>query len=260
MTQDVLIDIADGIARVTLNRPASLNAFTVGMHRALLAALDRAEAERARVMVLTGSGRAFSAGQDLGERDTAGDAALDLGANIETWYNPLVRRLARLPFPLIAAVNGVAAGAGANIALAADIVIATESARFIQSFARIGLLPDSGGTWRLPRLIGEARALAIAVTGEPVGARQAAEWGMIWKAVPDDDFAASVDLLARTLARAPTAGIVATARAIRTAWDRDLDTQLDHERDVQRALGLTADYREGVNAFKAKRQPDFKGE
>jgi len=259
MSDDVLFEIAQGVARVTLNRPATLNAFTVSMHRALLATLDRAEAEGARVMVLTGAGRAFCAGQDLGERDTSGDAALDLGANIETWYNPLVRRLARLPFPLVAAVNGVAAGAGANIALATDIVIATESARFIQSFAKIGLLPDSGGTWRLPRLIGEARALAIAMTGEPVGARQAAEWGMIWKAVPDEAFGVEVDALAASLAKAPTAGVVATARAIRGAWDRDLDAQLDHERDAQRALGLTADYREGVGAFKAKRAPEFRG-
>ena len=256
---DVLVDIAKGVARVTLNRPATLNAFTIGMHRALLDALDRAEAESARVMVLTGAGRAFCAGQDLGERDTAGDAALDLGANIEKWYNPLVRRLTRVPFPLIAAVNGVAAGAGANLALAADIVIAKESARFIQSFATIGLLPDSGGTWRLPRLIGEARALAIAMTGTPVEARQAAEWGMIWKAVPDETFEQEVDASAAAFADAPTAGMVATARAIRGAWDRDLDEQLDHERDTQRRLGLTADYREGVEAFKAKRPPVFKG-
>jgi 2-(1,2-epoxy-1,2-dihydrophenyl)acetyl-CoA isomerase len=257
---DVLLHIAAGIARVTLNRPANLNAFTVGMHRALIAAIDAAEADDSvRVMVLTGAGRAFCAGQDLGERDAESDAPLDLGANIESFYNPLARRLRALRFPWVAAVNGVAAGAGANLALLADLVIASESARFIQSFARIGLLPDSGGTWTLPHLIGQARAIAIAITGEPVGAMQAAQWGMIWQAVPDTTFDTAVGAMAARLASAPTAGILATVRAMRASWGRDFDTQLDYERDDQRALGRTADYREGVRAFKAKRPPQFRG-
>lgn len=256
----VLLTIEAGIARVTLNRPDRLNAFTVGMHAALLAALDRAEADGGvRVMVLTGAGRGFSAGQDLGERAVDDDAPLDLGHNIETYYNPLVRRLCALPFPLMAAVNGVAAGAGANIALLADIVIAAQSARFIQSFAKIGLMPDSGGTWMLPHLVGQARALGVALLGEPISATQAAEWGMIWKAVPDAAFPAAVDALAAQLAAAPTAGVLATRAAIRGAWGRNLDAQLDIERDGQRHLGRSEDYREGVRAFKDKRPPLFKG-
>ncbi|WP_157218190.1 2-(1,2-epoxy-1,2-dihydrophenyl)acetyl-CoA isomerase PaaG [Flavisphingomonas formosensis] len=258
--QPVLLAMEQGIARVTLNRPDRLNALTVELHERLLEILDMLEARRdVRVMLLTGSGRAFSAGQDLGERDVDGDAPLDLGANIETYYNPLVRRLVALPFPLICAVNGVAAGAGANIALLGDIVIAKESARFIQSFARIGLMPDSGGTWTLPHLVGQPRALALAMTGDPIDARRAADWGMIWKAVPDAEFDAEVESFARRLAAAPTSALVAIRGAVRSAWDRTLDAQLDLERDEQRLLGRNDDYREGVRAFKAKRQPRFTG-
>ena len=252
--------IEGGVCRLVLNRPERLNAFTVPMHEALLAALNEAAADdRVRVVVLTGAGRAFSAGQDLAERDVDGYAPLDLGRNIEAYYNPLVRRLLALRVPLVAAGNGVAAGAGASIALLADFVIAAESARFVQSFVKIGLLPDSGGTWTLPHLIGQARALGMAIGGEPVSARQAEAWGMIWRAVPDESFADEVKALAARLAAAPTQGIVATRGAIRGAWQRSLDQQLDVERDAQRRLGGTDDYAEGVRAFKAKRPPRFTG-
>jgi 2-(1,2-epoxy-1,2-dihydrophenyl)acetyl-CoA isomerase len=258
--QPVLLSIEDGIGRITLNRPDRLNAFTVGMHEALMRALDTIEADgTVRVVLLTGAGRAFSAGQDLAERNVASDAPLDLGHNIEAYYNPLVRRLVALPFPLVCAVNGVAAGAGANIALLADIVVAAHSARFIQAFAKIGLLPDSGGSWTLPHLVGTPRAMAMALTGEPVDARQAADWGMIWKAVADDAFPEEVERLVRALAAAPTSGLVETKRAIRQSWTSTFDDQLDHERDAQRRLGRTDDYREGVSAFKEKRPPAFTG-
>ncbi|WP_157218960.1 2-(1,2-epoxy-1,2-dihydrophenyl)acetyl-CoA isomerase PaaG [Flavisphingomonas formosensis] len=256
----VLLAIQDGIARITLNRPEKLNAFSVDMHVALMAALDEAECVGARVMLLTGSGRAFCAGQDLGERDVESDAPLDLGANIDRWYNPLVRRLTDLPFPWVCAVNGVAAGAGANIALLADLTVATAGARFVQSFARIGLLPDCGGTWTLPHLVGQQRAMAMALTGMPIGAAQAAEWGLIWRAIDDADFEREVEALVTGLAAAPTRGLVETRRAIRRAVTTTLDEQLDHERDFQRLLGQTRDYREGVAAFKAKRAAHFIGE
>jgi len=265
MTRDgaeppVLLSVERGVARVTLNRPERLNALSVELHQRLRSILDDIEARGdVRVMLLTGSGRAFCAGQDLAERDVESDAPLDLGANIETFYNPLVRRLVALPFPLVCAVNGVAAGAGANIALLADIVIARESASFVQSFARIGLMPDSGGTWTLPHLVGQPRAMALAMTGDPIGARQAAEWGMIWKAAADADFDAEVEALVARLAAAPTAALVAIRGAVRGAWSRSLDAQLDHERDEQRRLGRSRDYREGVSAFKAKRAPRFTG-
>jgi 2-(1,2-epoxy-1,2-dihydrophenyl)acetyl-CoA isomerase len=256
----ILFSIAEGVARLILNRPDRLNAFTVPMHKAVSEALDQATADNTvRVLMLTGAGRGFCAGQDLGERKVEDDAPLDLGFNIETYYNPLARKLLALPFPVVCAVNGVAAGAGANLALLCDLVIARKSAKFIQSFANIGLLPDTGGTWSLPHLAGQARALGLALTGEPLGATQAAEWGLIWRVVEDDAFEAAVEALLAKLALAPTAGLVATKRAIRAAWGATLEEQLDLERDKQRTLGLTADYREGVQAFKEKRPPAFRG-
>jgi 2-(1,2-epoxy-1,2-dihydrophenyl)acetyl-CoA isomerase len=257
----VLFSVSGGVARITLNRPDQLNAVSLGVHRRLREILDELERrDDIRVMLLTGAGRAFCAGQDLGERKVEeGAPPPDLGESVGTLYNPLVRRLAGLRFPWVCAVNGVAAGAGANLALLADIVIAKESARFIQSFARIGLMPDCGGSWTLPHLVGQARALAIALTGEPVSAKDAEAWGMIWKAVPDAAFDGVVENLVAGLAAAPTLGLTAARDAIRTAGSRTLDAQLDLERDGQRRLGLSQDYREGVSAFKAKRSPRFVG-
>lgn len=258
--ETIRLDIASGVARLTLNRPDRLNSFTVQMHEEVAAALDEVEAAGARVLLLTGAGRGFCAGQDLSDRSVApGGAGVDLGASLDERYNPLVRRLIGLPMPVIAAVNGVAAGAGANIALACDIVIAARSAKFIQSFANIGLVPDSGGTWSLPRLVGQARALGLALTGQPIGAEQAESWGLIWRCVDDEALEAEAGALAARFASAPTQGLVATKAAIRGAWTAILDAQLDAERDLQRRLGATADYKEGVAAFLEKRTPNFTG-
>lgn len=263
--QTILFDVADGIARLTLNRPERLNSFNTTMHgevRAALASLiDPAKGEAtARVLVLTGAGRGFCAGQDLGDRAVApGGTAANLGDSIEKYYKPLVMTLRNLPMPVIGAVNGVAAGAGANIALACDLVVATRSATFIQAFAKLGLVPDSGGTWFLPRLIGNARAMGLAFLADKLSAEQAAQWGLIWRCVEDTEFPGAVDALARQLAAAPTRGLALTKRAIYESWDRSLEQQLDAERDFQRELGYTADYAEGVAAFGEKRTPKFVG-
>jgi 2-(1,2-epoxy-1,2-dihydrophenyl)acetyl-CoA isomerase len=246
-----------GVARLTLNRPDRLNSFTVQMHEEVADALGRLD--EARVLVLTGAGRGFCAGQDLNDRAVAPGEAVDLGHSVESYYNPLIRRLTGLPFPVIARVNGVAAGAGANIALACDIVIAGKSAKFIQSFASIGLIPDSGGTWALPRLIGQARALGLALTAEPLAAEKAAEWGLIWKAVEDEALDAEVDALAAHFASAPTRGLAEIKRMIRESWGHSLDQELDLQRDTMRKLGTSQDYREGVSAFMEKRTPKFTG-
>ena len=253
----ILFSNDGGIARLTLNRPDRLNAFTVAMHEEVADALDRLG--EARVLVLTGAGRGFCAGQDLNDRAVAPGEAVDLGESVEKRYNPLIRRLAALPLPVIARVNGVAAGAGANIALACDIVIAGRSAKFIQSFANIGLIPDSGGTWVLPRLVGQARALGLALTAEPLPADTAADWGLIWKAVDDDALDAEVDALAGRFATAPTRGLAAIKRMIRDSWGHSLDQELDLQRDAMRTLGQSDDYREGVAAFMEKRAPRFTG-
>ena len=255
--ETIMAEQADGIARITLNRPDRLNSFTRAMHAELRDAL--AKLDDARVVVLTGAGRGFCAGQDLNDRAVAPGEAVDLGETVEESWNPLVRALASLPQPVIARVNGVAAGAGANIALACDLVVAAKSAKFIQSFSALGLIPDSGGSWHLPRLVGQARALGLALTGEPLPAEKAAEWGLIWKAVDDDALDAEVDGLAAKLASLPPLGLAAIKQIIRTSGSRTLDQELDLQRDEMRRLGFTEDYREGVAAFLEKRPARFVG-
>ncbi|MFB0872635.1 MULTISPECIES: 2-(1,2-epoxy-1,2-dihydrophenyl)acetyl-CoA isomerase PaaG [unclassified Sphingobium] len=259
--ETIQFDVTDGVATLTLNRPDRLNSFTVAMHGEVTSALDQIERDEAvRAVVLTGAGRGFCAGQDLSDRAVApGGEAVDLGTSVELYYAPLIRRLTSLPKPVVAAVNGVAAGAGANIALACDIVIAARSAKFIQSFANIGLIPDSGGTWVLPRLVGQARALGLALTGEPLPAEKAEAWGLIWKCVDDEALASEVDVLARKFAAGPTRGLARTKQLIRAATLRSLDEELDAERDAMRELGFSHDYQEGVAAFIAKRTPAFTG-
>ncbi len=246
-----------GVARITLNRPDRLNSFTAAMHAELRDVL--AHLGDARVVVLTGAGRGFCAGQDLNDRAVVPGEAVDLGETVEACWNPLIRTLTSLPQPVIARVNGVAAGAGANIALACDLVVAAKSAKFIQSFSGIGLIPDSGGSWALPRLVGQARALGLALTGEPLPAERAAEWGLIWKCVDDDQLDAEVDALANKLASLPPLGLAAIKSIIRSTWARTLDQELDLQRDEMRRLGFTQDYREGVAAFLEKRAPTFTG-
>jgi len=260
--ETILLEHEDGIARLTLNRPDKLNSFNVQMHEEVRAALDAIRADsHARVLVLTGAGRGFCAGQDLSDRAVApGGEPVDLGMSIEKYYGPLVRSLRALPLPVICAVNGVAAGAGANVALACDIVVATRSASFIQPFCKLGVVPDTGGTYFLPRLVGTARAMGLALFGDKLSAEQAADWGLIWKCLDDDVFELEVDKMARQLAIGPTRGFARTKQAIYASAGNSLDVQLDLERDYMRELGASSDYREGVNAFIAKRPPEFTGE
>ena len=252
----VLVDRRAGYHAVTLNRPQRLNAFTGAMHRALMAALDDAEADTGcRTLLLTGAGRAFCAGQDLADPMAAGD----LGDTIGDYYNPLARKLRALPFPTVAAVNGVAAGAGANLAFGCDIVLAARSANFIQAFAKIGLVPDCGGTWVLPRLAGAARARGLALLGEPLPAEKAESWGLIWKAIDDDKLISEADKMCAQFAAGPTFGFAQIKRALDAAETNDFATQLDLERDLQREAGASPDYAEGVKAFTEKRAPVFTG-
>lgn len=256
---EVLIDDRGAWRVITLNRPDRLNSFNAAMHRALAAALDAARDPACRAVLLTGAGRGFCAGQDLADVAVTDGAAPDLGITIEEFYNPLVRRIRALDKPVVCAVNGIAAGAGANIALSCDIVLAARSAKFIQSFAKIGLVPDSGGTWLLPRLIGDARARALAMLAEPIGAETAAGWGLIWRAVDDDQLRTEAEKLTAHLATQPTQGLALIKQALAAAATNTLDAQLDLERDLQRKAGRTPDYAEGVDAFIAKRAPNFTG-
>jgi 2-(1,2-epoxy-1,2-dihydrophenyl)acetyl-CoA isomerase len=258
--ETIRFSVDAGVARLTLHRPDKLNSLNTAMHAEIRDAMAKLSAAGARVLVVAGAGRGFCAGQDLDDRAVkAGDQAPDLGESIEKNYKPLVLALKKLPLPVIAAVNGVAAGAGANIALACDLVIAARSATFIQSFSKLGLVPDSGGTWVVPRLIGQARAAGLMLLGERLPAEQAAAWGLIWRCVEDAELSQVVDVLAEQLANAPTLGLARTKQALYESWGRSLEAQLDSERDFQRELGRTADYVEGVAAFREKRAPRFNG-
>ncbi len=251
----------DGVAQLRLNRPERLNSFTAQMHEELAVALDAVDQDPSvRAIHLMGTGRGFCAGQDLADRAVApGGSPVDLGDTVERYWAPLVKRLATRDKPVVCAVNGVAAGAGANIALACDIVFAAKSAKFIQSFANIGLIPDSGGTWALPRLVGQARALGLALTAEPLSAEKAEQWGLIWKCVEDDALEAESLALAHKLASGPTRGLAATKHSIRASFGYSLEDELAIERDLMRDLGNSADYQEGVAAFMEKRAPSFTG-
>ncbi|SEO05153.1 2-(1,2-epoxy-1,2-dihydrophenyl)acetyl-CoA isomerase [Salinihabitans flavidus] len=260
MSDTILSERHGDWVQITLNRPDRLNSFNEEMHLALRAALEEAHDSGARAIVLTGAGRGFCAGQDLGDRDPSKmDAPPDLSVTINTYYSPLVKLIRSLEFPVICAVNGVAAGAGANIALACDIVLAADSAKFIQSFAKVGLVPDAGGTWSLTRLLGEARAKALALTAEPLPATTAAEWGLIWKALPDAELMESAHALAEQFAKGPTIGLGLTKAAIHAAGTNSLDEQLALEAEFQKACGESPDYAEGVSAFLEKRVPNYTG-
>ena len=260
VSESILIKDHDTWAELTLNRPDKLNSFNDEMHIALRDALDTALADGKRAILLTGSGRGFCAGQDLGNRDPSTmEQAVDLGQTLENFYNPLIRLIQNAEVPIICAVNGVAAGAGANLAIACDIVLASDNAKFIQSFANVGLVPDAGGTWNLTRLLGPARAKALAMTGEPISAGQAADWGMIWKAVAAEELMDTARALAQQLASGPTSGFALAKKAINAAGTNSLDQQLNLEADFQKICGKSADYAEGVSAFLQKRKPEFEG-
>jgi 2-(1,2-epoxy-1,2-dihydrophenyl)acetyl-CoA isomerase len=258
----IQFQIENGVALLTLNRPDRLNSFTRAMHLEVRDALDTVQNDRSvRVLVLTGAGRGFCAGQDLAERAVEpGAAGVDLGESVEKFYAPLVLTLRSLPMPVICAVNGVAAGAGANLALACDIVLAATSASFVEVFCKLGLIPDTGGTWHLPRLIGHARATGLAMLGDKLSAATAEQWGLIWRCVPDAVLMDEALAMAEHFASAPTKGLAFTKKALHASYTNTLPEQLKLEGEMMRELGYSHDYREGVAAFIAKRPAHFKGE
>lgn len=259
--QNIIAEEKNGVGYLTFNRPKALNSFNVDMHREVAEVLNLwTKNPDVRCVVISGEGRGFCAGQDLGDRVVDPNAeAPDLGYSIETYYNPLIKTIVNMPKPVICAVNGVAAGAGANIALACDLVIAAKSANFVQAFCRLGLVPDSAGTWFLPRTIGHARAMGLALLGDKLPAETAKEWGMIWDVVEDAELKTKVTELAERLAKQPTFGLSLIKKAIHQSSNNTFDEQMLLERDLQRIAGRSEDYREGVQAFMNKREPNFKG-
>ncbi|MDC4666448.1 2-(1,2-epoxy-1,2-dihydrophenyl)acetyl-CoA isomerase PaaG [Acinetobacter baumannii] len=259
--QNIIAEEKNGVGYLTFNRPKALNSFNIDMHREVAEVLNQwTKNPEVRCVVISGEGRGFCAGQDLGDRVVDPNAeAPDLGYSIETYYNPLIKTIVNMPKPVICAVNGVAAGAGANIALACDLVIAAKSANFVQAFCRLGLVPDSAGTWFLPRAVGHARAMGLALLGDKLPAETAKEWGMIWDVVEDAELKTKVTELAERLAKQPTFGLSLIKKAIHQSSNNTFDEQMLLERDLQRIAGRSEDYREGVQAFMNKREPNFKG-
>ncbi|KHO13997.1 enoyl-CoA hydratase [Acinetobacter baumannii] len=259
--QNIIAEEKNGVGYLTFNRPKALNSFNVDMHREVAEVLNLwTKNPDVRCVVISGEGRGFCAGQDLGDRVVDPNAeAPDLGYSIETYYNPLIKSIVNMPKPVICAVNGVAAGAGANIALACDLVIAAKSANFVQAFCRLGLVPDSAGTWFLPRAVGHARAMGLTLLGDKLPAETAKEWGMIWDVVEDAELKTKVTELAERLAKQPTFGLSLIKKAIHQSSNNTFDEQMLLERDLQRIAGRSEDYREGVQAFMNKREPNFKG-
>jgi 2-(1,2-epoxy-1,2-dihydrophenyl)acetyl-CoA isomerase len=258
--ETIVFETSEGVATLTLNRPDRLNSINPRMHEEIAAVLSTVESDPGiRALLVTGAGRGFCAGQDLNLRDAGASGDFDAGAALERCYNPLIRRLRALAKPIVAAVNGPAAGAGANIAFACDIVLAARSASFLQAFCRLGLVPDAGGTWFLPRLAGSARAMGMALLGEPLSAEMAAQWGLIWKVVDDDKLMAEAHALTAKLAQGPTGGLGLIKQALNRSPANSLDAQLDVERDLQRVAARSEDFKEGVAAFLEKRPAKFKG-
>lgn len=260
MSDTILISDHEDWIEITLNRPDKLNSFNDEMHLALRKAFENAHARQIRAVLLTGSGRGFCAGQDLGDRNPSKmGKAPDLSETLKTFYHPLIHQIRSLGAPVICAVNGVAAGAGANVALACDIVLASDKAKFIQSFSNVGLIPDAGGTWSLTHLLGEARAKGLALTAEPISAQQAADWGLIWKTYCDESLMDEARALAQRLASGPTIGLSNIKKAIQASRSNTLEEQLELEANLQKTCGESHDYAEGVSAFLEKRKPNFTG-